>query len=80
MHDTGPVRGDECRADPVGDRQRAAGVDRGRFLDGSGECGTVDLLHDEEQDVLVRATVVEGNDVRVVDPGRGDRLAFEAFG
>jgi hypothetical protein len=43
------------------------------------EAGSVDELHDEEGDAAVLAHVVHGDDVGVVQRGRGTRLAHEAL-
>ncbi|WSA37386.1 hypothetical protein OG946_08345 [Streptomyces sp. NBC_01808] len=77
MDDADGVGGRQRGADPVGQLQRAAGLQRALLLDDLAEGRAVDLLHHEEEHALVHTPVVQRHHIRMADLRGGDRLARE---
>lgn len=65
------------RGDRRADAQRLLYGQR-KLRDPDGQRLSFELLHDEGADVALRADVVEGADVRMIEAGNGARLALLA--
>jgi hypothetical protein len=76
----GPVGGLQRGADAAGDGHGTLQGERTFGLETRRESLAVHLLHDQEQQVVVDAPVVQGGDVGVDDLGSGHRLALEPPG
>ena len=79
MHHAAGVRLGERFADLRGDVDRARRRQTARLLDGVPEVAPVEMLHREiEHAVGQGAVVVDGDDVRMIERGRGARFEVEA--
>nr|WP_233521615.1 hypothetical protein [Streptomyces triticagri] len=71
------MRGDQSSADVLCDPQGTAHVHGALVTNVLRQVGTVDLLHDQEPQVPLDPSVVQGGHVRMVDLRSGHGLALE---
>ena len=77
VHEPGTVRGVERVGDLLADADHVTDWQPAHVVDDAAQRGSVHELHHDVRSAVVVAGVVRGDDVRVHDPGRGDRLVAE---
>ena len=80
VDEAGVVGGVERRRDARADVDRQLGAQPGLHVEQLAQALAVDELHDDGLAALVLEDVVDGDDVRVGQPGHGDGLTAETLG
>jgi hypothetical protein len=78
VHEAGPVRGLERLQHGVEDREGLLGRQPAALAQDVADGAARDVLHDQVDDAVVLALVVDGDDVGVGEAGGGLGLAHEA--